>query len=231
MADVLIDLGKLWGHVIPLSTLEHITHIKRVDKRIIVECTIPVPDDKPRIVEFESKIIDSEKWLKEEKNRLIGLSNGIINNEDMNNIIDTMEIQTGKKIEETLDKPVYDLHYVRRIWASLNDKPYFRFILQYDPENQNINAVEEHNDDFTGILGDWLDEYTMKVVTDLNDRLLVFAYNAIERMAEPVLPMTDNDEFLDPTANIPVMANASQGLATQSVDLANIKPDDIMMRT
>jgi len=230
MADILIDLGEKWNHIIPLSSLMHISHINIDDGQFIIECTIPNGTDH-RIVEYKSYKRFSGKDIISEKNRLLGFSNGLIGKTDMKNIIATMETQTGNKLKETLDKPVYDMHYVRRIWATLHEEPYFRFIIQYNPTDQNVNAVEEHNDQFSDILGDWLDDYTMNVVTGLDDRLLLFTYNAIQRMAEPVLPLTDGDEFLDPTANIPVMGDATQGLATQKVDLSKIDNNNTMMRT
>jgi len=230
MADVLIDLGEKWNHIVPLSSLTNISHIAIDDGRFTIECTIPTSTE-PRIVEYQSAKRFSGKEIITEKNRLLGFSNGIISKNDMKTIISTIEAQTGNKIKETLDKPIYDIHYVRRVWATLHEEPYYRFILQYDVANQNITAVEEHNDEFVDILGDWLDDYTMSVVMGNDDRLLLFAYNALQRMAEPVLPITDQDEFMDPTANIPVMGDSPLGLATQKVDLSQMDDSNVLMRT
>jgi hypothetical protein len=237
MSDILIDLGEQWNHIIPLSTLMNITHIAVADSFITIECTIVNGGD-VRVVDYKSALRFSAKDIQLEKNRLLGLSNGIINNKDMKSIIASMEAQTGLKIKEVIDKPSYDIHTIRKIWAELNNEPYFRYILQYNPVDENIQVVEEHNDIFANnTLGEWMDEHTMRVVTNLDDRLLLFAFNAIDSIAEPIRPLADEDEFLDPNADIPVMGDATQGLATQQVDLSqsqntNNGPDgNVMMRT
>ena len=236
MSDILIDLGEMWNHIIPLSSLASISHISVSDGQFIIECTIQT-DKESRIVEYKSAKRFNDKELATEKNRLLGFSNGIIGKDDMKAIIKTMETQTGKKLKETLDQPVYDMHYVRRVWATLHDEPYYRFILQYDPVEDTVKAVEESNDAFAGILGDWLDDHTMQVVTKLEDRLLLFAFETIDRMADPIKTLTDRDEFVDPNADIPVMGDATQGRAAQQVDLSQpqaVNPtldSNVMMRT
>lgn len=226
MADILIDLGPTWGHIVPLSTLENITHISIAGDDIIhVQCF-----SGEETFKFKSLKSFNEKEQTIEKNRLLGLSNGLINPIDMKLIIQAMEAQTGKTLSEVIEKPLYDIHHVRRIWATLHDQPYFRFSLLYDAKTQEVKADEDHNEAFNAILPDWMDPHTLSLVTEEEDRMLLFAHAAIDNMAEPILPIDDELAMMDPHANIPVMGDATQGVA-QKVDLSKVGSDNVMMRT
>jgi len=224
MADILIDLGPAWGHIIPLRALGHISHIEySANNRIIVQCDFP-KKDKREPLKFSSRECFSSDELEVERQRLLGFSCGIVSREDMMTIIKSMELQTGVSIEEKLNEPLYDMEFVRRIWASIHDEPYFRFVMQYDGKTKQVAIDESHNEDFTEVLHDWMDETTLHVVSDRDEQLLLFAYEVLYKMAEPLLLEPEDGLFMDPDANIPTMAVKGP---TQTVDLAKIGEDQI----
>lgn len=224
MTDILVDLGPEWGHVVPLSVLEEITHIEfMTDGHIQVTCEFPY-EEKRRAYKFKSRKPFDDETGEKEKSRLFGFSTGLISLEDVERIMKTMEAQTGVEYMEILKNPVYDIKFVRRIWASHMGEPYFRFILHYDPETENVMVEDHHNEEFIGILKDWLDP---SMIRDLNpdDGLILFAYEAIARLAEPLLPEDEDGAFIDPMADIPVLG--VKGATTQQIDLAGTSPDQV----
>lgn len=227
MADVLIDLGPDWGHVVPLSVLEEISHIELLpDGHIHVTCEFPY-EEKRRPFKFKSRKKFSDEEGEKQKNRLFGYSTGLISREDVEQIMKTMEAQTGVEYTEILKEPVYDIKFIRRIWATHMGEPYFRFILQFDPETQTVSVEDHHNEEFQAILPDWLGaDYVRTLGAD--ERLIMFAYETIYRLAEPFLPEDEHDPLMDPMANIPVMG--VKGVET-TVDLANMSPDQVMATT
>lgn len=228
MTDVLIDLGPEWGHVVPLDVLEEITHIEFLpDGHIQVTCEFP-HEDRRRVQKFKSRKPFDDEQAEKEKSRLFGFSTGLVSKEDVERIMQTMAAQTGVEFTEILKEPVYDVKFIRRIWATHMGIPYFRFILQFDPENQTVEIEDHHNQEFQDILPEWLGA---DVVRNLNadERLIMFAYETIYRLAEPILPEDEDGAFMDPMANIPVMG--VHGMQTQKVDLANMSPDQIVATT
>lgn len=227
MSDILVDLGSKWGHVVPLSVLEDLTHIELLpDGHIQVTCEFPY-EDKRRPFKFKSRKPFTEDEGEIEKSRLFGFSTGLISKADVEQIMKTMEAQTGVEYMEILKEPIYDIKFIRRIWASHMGEPYFRFILQFDPETQTVTVEDHHNEEFQDILPDWLGAETVRNLNP-DERLLMFAYETIYRLAEPILPEEDGGAFMDPMADIPVMG--VKGVQTQ-VDLANTSPDQVIATT
>ncbi len=220
--NVLIDLGPHWGHMVTLEQLSQITHIEVMgSNRLRVTCGHETADSKP--FQFQSKDPFTTEEIGREKRRLLGMSHGIISKADMSSIIADMVAQTGKSIDVVLDDTQYDIMFVRKIWATLHDQPHFRFTMTYDAENQNVKINESHNDQFMNILPDWLDFRTMQVLDSKDDDLLLmFAYEVLYQMAEPLLPEPEDGAMIDPDANIPTMRGSP--MATQQVDLSTPLP-------
>lgn len=228
--DILIDLGSPWGHVVPLSVLEQITHIEFLgDGHIEVTCETASEDGRIRSFKFKSRKAFDDETGEEEKRRLLGFSNGLIQRTDVEKIIETMSAQTGVAFDEVLENPVYDISFLRRIWATHMGEPFFRFVLQFDPETQQVLVQEDHNDTFElGVLPGWTDP---DIIKDMNEdeRALLFAYEVIYQMAEPILPEPGEGAFSDPMANVPVMG--VRGMQTQQIDLAETTPDQVVATT
>ena len=216
--NLLIDLGDQWGHIVSFDQLQNITHVEVMgSNRLRVTCGHETVDSKP--FHFQSAEAFTKDGIKNEKNRLLGLSNGIIGKADMQSIINDIETQTDKRIDVILEDTQYDISFVRKIWATLQGIPHFRFTLTYDAENQNIKVNESHNEQFIKILPEWLDFRTMQVLEDHDDLLLMFAYEVLYQMAEPLLPEPEDGAVIDPDANIPTMKGTP--MTTQQVDLSS----------
>jgi len=231
MADVLIDLGLEWGHVVPLSVLEHITHIEIMDTgHLDVTCDFDA-EEKRRTFRFKSRKPFTDEQIEVEKTRLLGFSNGIVSSADMQEIVESLEKQSGVPYTETLTEPSYDISMIRQIWSSMTGLPFFRFVLHYDPESEQVLVDNNHNDHFLlKTVPNWLDDRAMRSITSTDDKLLMFAYEVIYRLVEPLLPEDEAGAFMDPNANIPMMGSIL-GSTTQRVDLAHTRPDQIIAST
>lgn len=228
MADILIDLGSKWGHVVPLSVLEHINHIEFLeDGHIQVVCD-QATDLKTKSFRFKSRKPFDESEASSEKTRLLGFSNGLIQREDVESIIETMSAQLGDDFTEILKDPVYDISFIRRLWATHMGEPFFRFVLQYDIETQQVLVHEDHNEEFEEVMPAWTDPDVIQNMSG-DEQALLFAYEVMYQMAEPLLPESEEGAFTDPMANVPVMG--VQGAATQKIDLSEVDPDSIVATT
>jgi hypothetical protein len=145
----------------------------------------------------------------------------------MEAIFKTIELQTGVPSKVVLNDPVYDISFLRRIWASLQGLPYFRFVLQYDPAMGTVVVDESHNEEFVPIIPEWIGTTRAMIVQDVQDQLLLFAYEAIYQLAEPLQPEGEEGAMIDPMADIPVIGMGN----TQKVDLARLRGDQIMQTT
>lgn len=227
MADLLIDLGIKWGNIVPLSVLEHITHIQVLEtSQIEVVCEFE-KDSGRKAFRFRSRSAFHDEELQLQQIRLLGFSNGIISRADMETIIQSMEAQSGVSAKLILQDITYDISMIRQIWSSMNGEPYFRFILHYDVDTQQVMVDNNHNEEFLSILPDWLDDRTLQMVQSIDERLLMFAYEVMSRLVEPLLPEPEDGAFMDPNAHIPMMGGVV-GSTTQRIDLANIGPEQIM---
>ncbi len=228
-ADILIDMGPDWGHVVPLSTLERISHIEFSDDGIIHVSCDPDADAKIRRFEFKSRKPFEGEAMEAEKARLLGFSNGLVGREDVETIMNTMKAQTGVEPSVLLSEPVYDISYIRRLWAEQKNEPFFRFVLQYDHESGQVMIDEDHNDLFLKIIPEWVDEDILDRL-DEDEQLLLFSYEVLYKLSEEFLPEPEDGAVTDPHANIPPMGVVGAEVK-QSVDLAGISKENIIMST
>lgn len=222
MAEILVNLGPKWGHVVPLSMLENITHIDTTQDRILVKCGTKNKNGNYDM-EFSSMYLFGDEGKDQEINRLLGYSNGVISKDDAQAILDSITAQTGVTTIDLLSEPAYDISYIKQIWSAALNKPYMRFSIQYDPENETVLVSENHNDEFMRVPPAWGDEEMLSALTD-EEQILLFVYDVMHKMVEPFLP---EDDIIDPTADIPPMRGMSGGLATQRVDLADIDQSNV----
>lgn len=222
--DLLIDLGDEWGHVLPLSLLEQIKHIETMpDGRMAFSCTISEAGKTKRFLSRNSFDSDGQKT---QKQRLLGFVNGLIGRADLAEVIEGMKHQTGMEIEEVFNNPSYDISMVRQLWATHRGEPYFRFNLQFDPEEGKILVSEDHNEEFEAIPTEWIDASVLANKSD-DERALLFVYEVVYRMVENILPEGEGGAFVDPFADVPVMGGP-QGGATTRIDLANISDQSVI---
>lgn len=228
-ADILIDMGPGWGHVVPLSTLERISHIEFSDDGIIHVACDPDAEAKIRRFEFKSRKPFEDEAMEAEKARLLGFSNGLVGREDVEAILSTMKLQTGVDPSVTLSDPVYDISYIRRLWATQKNEPFFRFVLQYDHESGQVMIDEDHNDLFLKIIPEWIDDDILDGLEE-DEQLLLFSYEVLYKLSEEFLPEPEEGAFTDPHANVPVMGTIGAEVK-QSVDLAGISKEQVIMST
>jgi len=216
---MLIDLGPRWGHIIRDEDLKNIQRITFNDDRFTL--VIGVGDNQFSI---NSKPIRKASITTERK-RLLGLANGIIVRDDMERILKTLETQTGEPANVMLTNKDHDFDTLQLAWDNMKSVPYFKFTIRYNPVDKKIDIDEVHNTHFvTDVIPDWLDNITMKIVTSDEERIILFAYENMLRMAEPILP--PDDLILDGD-NIPTIGGTGP---TQTVDLSTITDDDITMK-
>jgi len=223
--DILVDLGSEWGHIVPLSVLEVISHIEHgTDGHFTVACEIDA-EQKQRLFKFRSRAPFSDEQAAIEKRRLLGFTTGLISNEDVKNILASIGEQTGMPFEMILADPVYDISFLRKLWATHMGIPFYRLVLQYNPATDRVEVNEDHNQEFEHlVLPAWTDKDMRKTMNE-EDSALLFAYEVIYQMVEPLLPEEGMVAFTDPLEHIPTMS--MQGVR-QQYDLANIDPSQII---
>lgn len=228
-AGILIDLGPKWGQIIRLDRLENVIQIEQTPENQLRVYGEVMAEGKTQAQSFKFTSVKpfTDDELVIEKARMLGFTNGLISRSDMETIFASVELQTGVKPKVILDQPVYDISFLRRVWASLQGQPYFRFVLQYDPEAGTIVVDESHNQEFLPIIPDWIGKVSAALVQDVQDQLLLFAYEAIFQLAEPLLPEGEEGAMIDPMADIPIMGSGNR----QQVDLGRIHPGQIMQTT
>lgn len=214
--DILIDLGAQWGHVVPLSVLEKIDHIEfHEDGHITVACD-------GRTFRSRSKFSDEEQ--EQQKNRLLGFSNGIVSEADYTAIMKSIQAQTGVEIEDVQNDPLVDITYIRRLWAERQGVPFYRFVLTYDPATGQVVVDEDHNGAFHNVITDWCDPSVLEKLNE-QEQMLLFAHEVLFRMVEPIIPEPDLPD--DPFADIPAMGVRSP---RQQIDLGEIIGSDKIIK-
>lgn len=234
LGNFLVDLGDIWGQVVSLNVLENIAHIEVIEekppsgrffgllpsneptrKRLQFTTILGEEENRKELV-YVSKGHFTEEEIAIEKGRLLCFSNGIVSNEEIFNIVNSMEKHTGSEIKlDELNEATNNLAFLKKKRADANGTPYFRMQIAYNPHTNDVVLDEDYNKAFFDASFTPEMKQMSKNLSN-EDRAILYAYEILRELVAGIYPEEENSDAGDAgEAMIPALG--STGLTTHTL--------------